>query len=181
MAISGREEKFSLRNFIDYIKFFAAIILIYSSFILWRSYDVVVIPYENIQMSPNFEPKEIYIGRRSIDYSKIKYGDILYYDYRHPRIKRRSEALFFGRVIGLPGDSVEIRAGEVYRNGCKINEPYIASSNLRQDYRAAVMVPKEHLYIMVDNRKKTREIFHKDSRFWGPILVYSVTGEIKPK
>ena len=53
------------------------------------------------------------------------------------------------RVVGLPGETVEIKSGEVYINGDKLDEPYISKS-----YRAVPShkVPEGNYYIIGDNR-----------------------------
>jgi signal peptidase I len=66
------------------------------------------------------------------------------------------------RVIGLPGDTIELRAGELYRNGVAIEEPYL---NRPLDTRsfAPVTVPDGMLFVLGDNRLQSG-----DSRFQPP-------------
>lgn len=80
-------------------------------------------------------------------------GDIIVFEY--PKDPSRN---FVKRVIALPGDTIEIRNGNVYLNGQLQNEPYILSVT-RGDYPLQT-VPEGHIFVMGDNRNNS-----EDSRF----------------
>src|SRR5678815_2624209 len=70
------------------------------------------------------------------------------------------------RVIGLPGETFEIRSGEIYIDGKKLSEPYVVhilapERRLRQDL-AAIKIPENAFFMMGDNRDDSR-----DSRYFG--------------
>jgi signal peptidase I len=85
------------------------------------------------------------------------------------------------RVIGLPGETIEVRNRVVYINGRKLDEPYVVFSDSlnipRRDNMAPVTIPTDSFFMMGDNRDKSN-----DSRFWGfarreaiigtPLFVY---------
>jgi signal peptidase I len=71
------------------------------------------------------------------------FGEVQYLDI----VALRDE---YKRVIGLPGDRIEMRDGGVYRNGERLNGVY-GSGNL-QDVIAPVTVPDRRYFIMSDNR-----------------------------
>src|SRR6185295_17845022 len=85
------------------------------------------------------------------------------------------------RVIGLPGDTIEIRGRVVYINGRKLEEPYVVFADAlripQRDDMAAVKIPADCFFMMGDNRDDSY-----DSRFWGfarrpdligtPLFVY---------
>jgi len=66
------------------------------------------------------------------------------------------------RVIGLPGDTLEIKNSTVFINGQAQSEPYVSS--IPYNDMKAVVVPQETIFVMGDNRANS-----KDSRFIGPI------------
>lgn len=80
---------------------------------------------------------------------------------------------YIKRVIGLPGDHIEIKEGNVYRNGEKLEESYIreALTESQEDEYSDVVVPEDTLYVMGDNREQS-----KDSRSFGCIPFKRVNG-----
>jgi signal peptidase I len=84
------------------------------------------------------------------------------------RVSSNSD-LLIKRVVGLPGDRVEIRGGQVFINGQSLREPYLALP-YHGDY-GPVDVPPLHVFVMGDNRG-----FSNDSRAFGPLSLDSVVG-----
>ena len=77
--------------------------------------------------------------------------------------------LLIKRVIGLPGDQVEIHNGRVFINGQALDEPYITQPTYG-DY-GPLDVPPLHVFVLGDNRS-----FSNDSRAFGPLPLDSVIG-----
>ena len=77
--------------------------------------------------------------------------------------------LLIKRVIGLPGDRVEIRSGQVIINGAPLDEPYITRPTYG-DY-GPVDVPPLHIFVLGDNRG-----FSNDSRAFGALPLDSIIG-----
>ncbi|AWN23871.1 signal peptidase I [Deinococcus irradiatisoli] len=75
------------------------------------------------------------------------------------------------RVVGLPGDTVEIVNGKLRVNGKTVAESY-ASGDSAQD-EAPTRVPPERLYVLGDNRVLAESV---DSRYYGPVRVQDVAG-----
>jgi signal peptidase I len=93
--------------------------------------------------------------------SKLIRGDIVVFKY--PKDPSKG---YIKRLIGLPGDKVEIQAGEVWINGSKLSEPYLDSKlNVSQRSQPAVVVPVGSYYVLGDNRDNS-----SDSRIWGFVL-----------
>ncbi|MGJ8723085.1 MAG: signal peptidase I [Roseibacillus sp.] len=88
--------------------------------------------------------------------------------FRNP--DKRSQT-WVKRVIGLPGDVVEIKAGEVWVNGAAIKE----SPSVRRGSAdlPPTTVPQYHCYVLGDNRAHS-----KDSRNIGPIPMIALVGEV---
>ncbi len=78
-----------------------------------------------------------------------------------------SSQTFIKRVVGLPGDRISIRGGDVYRDGKRERAPYIAPCSLGSgecNFPGTITVPAGDYYMMGDNRGES-----DDSRFWGPV------------
>lgn len=91
-------------------------------------------------------------------------GDIIVFEY--PRSPDRD---FIKRVIGLPGEEVEIRDGVVYINGRALQEAYISSPSRRSF--AARMVGEDEYFVLGDNRPNS-----SDSRSWGMLPQKYIIG-----
>lgn len=95
-----------------------------------------------------------------------KRGEVIV--FRFPRDPSKD---FVKRVIGLPGEEVEIRRGSVYINGSVIQEPYLTS---RDNSTLSPKRMKEGEYfVMGDNRRSSN-----DSRSWGPVPEANLLGKV---
>lgn len=78
---------------------------------------------------------------------------------------------FIKRVIGLPGDTLEIKQGVVTINGKPLDEPYREDPPNPLENRAAVRVPPNEFFMMGDNRENSY-----DSRYWGFVPRENIIG-----
>ena len=76
---------------------------------------------------------------------------------------------FVKRVIGVPGDTIEIRSGDVYRNGEFVEEPFVTDPSTRS--YPPVFVDQGHYYVLGDNRRSSN-----DSRDWGLVPQENLIG-----
>jgi signal peptidase I len=117
-----------------------------------------------------FGPTESALERALLPVGTIKRRDIIVFKY-----PEEPERDFIKRVIGLPGETVELREKKVYINGQPLDEPYvhflqppgssefaeITSFDVRERY-GPVTVPPNQYFVMGDNRDNSQ-----DSRYWG--------------
>jgi signal peptidase I len=87
--------------------------------------------------------------------------------FRFPRDPSRN---FIKRIIGVPGDTVELRNGQVLLNDAVIDEPYLT----RRDFStmAPVTVPPGNYFVLGDNRPAS-----EDSRVWGFVPEENIIGK----
>ncbi len=85
------------------------------------------------------------------------------------RLPVQGDELLIKRVIGLPGDVVEIHDGQVFVNDQALNEPYL-SSGTAGSY-GPMTIPPLHIFVLGDNRA-----FSNDSRSFGTIPLTDVVG-----
>lgn len=111
------------------------------------------------------EGDRIFIGK---NVEKLERGDIV--TYRYPKDEAQS---FIHRIVGLPGEEIEIREGRVYISGKQLKEPYVKTENIIYSQEPAPMkVPEESYFVMGDNRDHSN-----DSRFWGALPKEYIYGK----
>src|SRR5262249_44471438 len=118
-----------------------------------------------------FGPTTTSLERALLPVADIDRGDVIVFKY--PEEPDRD---FIKRVIGLPGETVQVREKKVLINGTPLDEPYahyllpvstpseyheVTSFDVRERY-GPVTVPADHYFVMGDNRDNSQ-----DSRYWG--------------
>ena len=117
------------------------------------------------------------VDRALLPIRNIRRGDVVVFKY--PDEPDRD---FIKRVIGLPGETLEMRAKKIYIDGKPLDEPYvhflqpasdaqeITRFDMREQY-GPVTVPAGHYFVMGDNRDNSQ-----DSRYWGFLPAHYVKG-----
>jgi signal peptidase I len=105
-------------------------------------------------------------------------GEIVVFDTPDAaRIKCGAGGTFVKRLIGLPGETVEVRLrrgeGYVFINGRQLGEPYIEPDRRPTESFGPVKVPANHYFMMGDNRSQSC-----DSREWGTVPRGNLIGEV---
>jgi signal peptidase I len=102
------------------------------------------------------------------DKEPIKRGDIVVLLY--PEDPSKS---YIKRVVGLPGERVEIEDGRLFINGQQIDESYLDPAYLSTDStNGPVDVKAHHYFVMGDNRRNS-----SDSRYWGLVPEKYIYGQ----
>jgi len=124
-----------------------------------------------------FSPAVTGLERALLPHREIRRGDVMVFKY-----PEEPERDFIKRVIGLPGDRLELRRKTIYINGEPLVEPYAhftespsesagVTGDLREFY-GPVSVPAGQYFMMGDNRDNSQ-----DSRYWGLLPAHYVKGK----
>jgi signal peptidase I len=115
-------------------------------------------------MQPNlFAGYRIMTEKISYYLHKPHRGDIVVIE------RPETEGNLIKRVIGLAGETIEVRAGHTYINGKLIDEPWVTYFGGRDI--PTIHIPEGHIFIMGDNRPNSR-----DSRDIGSVPIESIIG-----
>ena len=122
---------------------------------------------EGYSMEPNLHEGQYLIVNKAVYrwLHEPERGDIIVFD--SPNSPDRD---FIKRVIGLPGETVEIRDGAVYIDGILLDEPYL-SEPTRSNVAPRVLRQDEY-FVLGDNRDSS-----SDSRSWGPLSEEKIIGK----
>jgi len=122
---------------------------------------------EGTSMAPLLSDQErIFINKFVYRFEPISRGDVVVFWYPLDRSKS-----FIKRVVGLPGETVEIRHGILYVNGVQIPEPYVPPQYADVSDFGPLAVSRGSYFVMGDHRQRS-----EDSRAFGPIPESSVIG-----
>lgn len=120
---------------------------------------------QKISMEPTLVPGEILlVNKLAYRFGNIERGDIITFQY-----PLNTDLDYVKRVIGLPGDEVNVSGGEVFVNGMKLEEPYISAP---PEYEGTWSVPEVSLFVLGDNRNPSA-----DSHVWGFVPLQNVIGK----
>ena len=125
-------------------------------------------------MEPTFHSGEyIFTSKVTYKFRPMERGDVIVF-----KSPKNPDQEYIKRIIGLPGDTVKVRGGEVYVNGAQVNETYISDKTsvfeggfAQED--VPITVPSGKLFVMGDNRPHS-----SDSREFGPIDQESLIGQV---
>ena len=103
-------------------------------------------------MEPNFYANDyLFVSKQSYTFSEPKQGDVVVF---HSELKQDNgdEKLLIKRVIGLPGDTIDIKDDKVYINGVELAEDYTKDGYTTGEVEGLV-VPEGKVFCMGDNRR----------------------------
>jgi len=125
---------------------------------------------EGTSMLPRLHDGERIFVNKLIYYGlpELERGDIVVFWYPDDPTKS-----YIKRVIGLPGETVQLRGGHILVNGRELQEPYLDPAlNAAPDERAPVYVKPHYYFVMGDNRDNS-----SDSRTWGLVPEKYIYGK----
>jgi signal peptidase I len=117
-------------------------------------------------MAPTLNDGDSAIATRRFD--RLDRGDIV--ALRYPRDELKS---FVKRIVGLPGERIEMADGRVSIDGRPLDEPYVLDANRSRDTWGPRTVPDGEYFVMGDNRRNS-----SDSRSWGTVTHGAIWAKI---
>ena len=112
--------------------------------------------YWEVPFYESISPKYIFHGPQR--------GELVIFQFPYDRSRK-----FVKRVIAVPGDTLEIKAGSIIINSQAISEPYVSTSS-KEDVRA-LTVPRNSYFVLGDNRQNSQ-----DSRSFGLVSSKDILG-----
>ena len=123
---------------------------------------------EGTSMLPQLaDEQRIFVSKVAYRFDRIERGDVIV--FRFPEDPARS---YIKRVIGLPGETVEVRDGEVRIDGRAYPEPYVPPRYRDRGSHPPVVVEPGAYFVLGDHRSTSN-----DSRTWGTVARAFVTGK----
>ena len=157
------------------LKLLRDIVLIVSVFILLGVFVAQPVVVEGTSMLPQLHDGErllvnklIYYKFKSVEWGHLERGDIVVFWY-----PKEPDKSYVKRIIGLPGETVEIRNGVVLINGRELTESYLEPEHNQSQPSFPPKKVDEHFYfVMGDNRDNS-----SDSRYWGTVPEKYIYGK----
>jgi signal peptidase I len=153
-----------------------AIVVAFVLALLIRTFVVQAFKIPSGSMLPTLQIGDhILVNKFIYWFTDPKRKDIIVFKY--PRDKKRD---FIKRLVGLPGETVEIKDQKLYINGKLMDEPYAYHSRhvppteqiYPRDNFGPIKVPLDSVFVMGDNRESSQ-----DSRYWGTLKKDLIKGE----
>ncbi len=104
--------------------------------------------------------------------SKPKRGEIVVFKY-----PKDESTLFIKRVIGLPGEKVEVRGKQIFVDGVALIDPwgtYDSGENIKRQDHGPTVLESDEFFLMGDNRNNSY-----DSRYWGAVRQSKILGQAR--
>lgn len=123
------------------------------------------------------ENDRIFVNKFQYNFWDVDIGDVIVFRTRGiPEIYEPGKPYYIKRVVGLPGDVIEIRNGNLYRNGRRIVAPDFFEENfyvvLHTNNQRRFVVPEGEVLVFGDNSFNSW-----DSRAWGGVPIENIMGK----
>lgn len=127
---------------------------------------------EGHSMEPTLETREwLLVNKIGYRLGAPERGDVVI--VRDPTEGLDRKQYLVKRIVGLPGDTIEVRAGKLYVNGALADEPY-TDVEIQDPAYGPLTVGSGSYFLMGDNRRYGAS---KDSRAFGPVSAAAIQGE----
>jgi len=146
-----------------------------SIFIIVFLYQPVKV--EGTSMMPGLADQErIFINKFAYRVEAIERGDVVVFRYPGDPSKN-----YIKRIVGVPGDRVEIFRGEVYVNGRRLEEPYVPAQFRDERSMSEVTVPEDSYFVLGDHRNLSSDsrdfgVVEREAIFGKAVFAYWPTG-----
>lgn len=139
-------------------------------FVILQTYFLQGFVIEGACMEPQLKSHEkILVNKMIYHLRKPSLGEVVVFTF--PLDPKKD---FIKRVVGGPGDLLEVRDGYLYRNGVRVSEPFVKEYVFGA--YGPLRVPKDKICVMGDNRNNSH-----DSRAWGFLDITQVKGRAEFK
>lgn len=133
-----------------------------------RAYVAQPFIVEGASMEPNYHNGEyLIIDELSYAFNTPQRGEVIV--FRYPL---NPSDFFIKRIIGLPGETIEIKDSKVFADNNPVDERYLPK-NLQTGPDKTVQLADNQYFVMGDNRTAS-----SDSRIWGPLPKKNITGRV---
>jgi signal peptidase I len=140
--------------------------------------NFVAQPYQivGVSMQPTLEDGQyVLVDKLSPHLIDYRRGDVVVLEPPPGYTENGKDVPFIKRVIGVGGDTIELKGGDVYVNGAKLKEPFVYGGQSTDPYpgtdQSVWHVPPGYVFVLGDHRQESQ-----DSRAFGPIPKSSIIG-----
>ncbi|MCE9581179.1 MAG: signal peptidase I [Planctomycetes bacterium] len=156
-----------------YVKYLIGFAILWFGLIFYRSCGCAKV--QGNYMAPSYISDQfvtVLAGKNKPGAIEVK--DIVWFWYKVPTSKEEG---YLARVVGLPGDRVAIKNGDILIKGVLLPEEYLRAEVMAKGQNIPeIVVPRDTYFILCDNRRDPQA---PDSRRFGPIPINAVWGKIR--
>jgi signal peptidase I len=140
---------------------------VYATLIVTFGFQVARV--DGRSMEPTLRDQDrLIVNKLAYRFADPQVGDIVMLLY-----PKNPDQSFVKRVVGLPGDTIRIEEGRVYRNGVMLPDDFIPAEDRSTDTQPVHVVPEGYYFVMGDHRNNS-----SDSRDWGDLPKKYILGKI---
>ncbi|MDF2716348.1 MAG: type signal peptidase-like protein [Paenibacillus sp.] len=118
--------------------------------LLIQTYVAQAVKVPSGSMEPNININDRLVMEKMLKFTNFGHGDIVVFNHA---AESKDEVRYVKRLIGLPGDTIEVKDGTLYRNGEAVDEPYLKA---KMNYTLErITVPDNKYFFLGDNRNNS--------------------------